>query len=56
MITHCFHRKVAEPHDLMSSRIFGLLKTSEVAENKGIFRFLLDEQKASRNPPGPDRP
>jgi len=44
------------PHDLMSSRFFGLLKTSEVPENKGFFRFLLNERKARRNPPGPDRP
>jgi hypothetical protein len=27
------------PHDLMSSRIFGLLKTSEVPENNGFFDF-----------------
>jgi hypothetical protein len=40
----------------MSSRFFGLLKTSEVPENKGFFRFLANEQKARRNPPGPDRP
>ena len=44
------------PHDLMSSRFFGLLKTSEAPENKGIFLFLLDEQMARRNPLGPDRP
>jgi hypothetical protein len=44
------------PHDLMSSRIFGLLKTAQAPKNKGIFRFLLNEQKASRNPLGPDRP
>jgi hypothetical protein len=44
------------PHDLMSSRFFGLLKTSEAPENKGFFRFLLKEQKAHRNPPGPNRP
>ena len=44
------------PHDLMSSRFFGLLKTSEVPENKGFFRFLLDGRKACPNPRGPDRP
>jgi hypothetical protein len=40
----------------MSSRFFGLLKMAEALENKGIFRFLPEEQKARRNPPGPDRP
>ena len=44
------------PHDLKSRRFFDLLKTSEASENKGIFLFLLNEQKARRNPPGPDRP
>ena len=44
------------PHDLMSSRFFGLLKTAETPEIKGFFRFLLKEQKALRNPPGPNRP
>jgi hypothetical protein len=29
------------PHDLMSSRFFDLLKTSEAPENTGFFRFLL---------------
>ena len=29
------------PHDLMSSRFFGLLITPEVPENTGFFRFLL---------------
>jgi hypothetical protein len=31
------------PHDLMSNRFFGLLKTKEIPENKGLFRFLPDE-------------
>ena len=44
------------PHDLMSRRFFGLLKTAEASENKGIFRCLPDERKARRKPPGPDRP
>jgi hypothetical protein len=41
---------------LTSSRFFGLLKTAEAPENKGVFRFLLNEQKGLSNPPGPDRP
>ena len=58
---NCFHQLDASigasgPHDLMSSRFFGLLKTSETPENEGFFRFPLDERKARRNPPGPDRP
>jgi hypothetical protein len=44
------------PHGLMSSRFFGPLKTAETPENRGLFRFLLEEQKGHRNPPGPNRP
>jgi hypothetical protein len=35
------------PHDLMSSGFFGLLKRAEALENKGFFRFPLEEQKAA---------
>jgi hypothetical protein len=41
---------------LKSSRFFGLLKTAKAPENKGFFRFMLKEQKARRNPPGPIGP
>jgi hypothetical protein len=40
----------------MSSCFFGLLKTTEAPENKGILRLLGDEQKARPSLPGPDRP
>jgi hypothetical protein len=33
------------PHDLMSSRFFGLLKTSEVPENKGFFDFCSTRER-----------
>ena len=34
------------PHDLMSSRFSGLLKTAEASEKTGIFRCLPDERQA----------
>jgi hypothetical protein len=51
-----YRRRTCRPHGLKSSRFSGLLKTSKVPKNKGFFQFLLKEQKAHRNPPGPNRP
>jgi hypothetical protein len=44
------------PHDLMSSRIFGLLKMAEALENKGIFDFCRKNKRPAetrRAPIGP---
>jgi hypothetical protein len=46
----------SEPHDLMSRGFFGLLKTSETPEDKGIFALFWMSGTRARNPPGPDRP
>jgi hypothetical protein len=40
----------------MSSCFFGLLKTPEVPENKGISRYLLEGERPAGNPPAPIGP
>ena len=40
------------PHDLKSSRFFGLLKTAEAPKNTGFFRFA-ERTKGPPKPAGP---
>jgi hypothetical protein len=44
------------PHGLMSSAIFGSLKTPQASENRGVFRFPPDKQKTRPHWMGPIRP